>query len=217
MDAAARSRPLSTSDRVSLRVGPVEIHGLAAAMSDAEFEALCAENPDLRIEQDPSGNITIMAPVSYDSGNFESEVNGDLVLWNRRTRLGKTFSPSTAFVLPDGSKRMPDAAWISLEKHRTLSPEERKKFAAVVPDFVVEVRSPSDDLEQLREKMTAAWIANGVRLAWLLDPVERRAWIYRANGSIDVIEDFARVLSGEDVLPDFQFDLAILQNDNLRS
>ena len=212
MDAAPLSRSYSNADRVFLRVGELEIHGLTGPLSNSDFEALCASNPDLRIEQDPNGNISIMAPVSYDSGNQESEVMIDLGIWNRRTRLGKTFSPSTAFLLPDGSKRMPDAAWISLEKHQSLAPEQRKKFAAVTPDFIVEVRSPSDDLELLREKMTGAWIANGVRLAWLLDPVEQKAWIYRANGSIDVVEGLTQSLSGEDVLPGFEFDLRVLQS-----
>lgn len=102
-------------------------------MTDAEFDEFCLANRDLRIEQDSHGNIIIMPPSSYDSGNNEFEVLIDLGVWNRRTKLGKVFSPSTLFKLPDSSKRMPDAAWISLEKHHQLSAKERKSFAHVVP------------------------------------------------------------------------------------
>ncbi len=179
-------------------------------MTEVEFDEFCLANPNLRLEQDPHGNITILMPNSYDSGNHEIEAGADLVLWNRRTKLGKVFSASTLFKLPDGSKRMPDAAWISLEKHNQLSPKERKSFAQIVPDFVIEVRSPSDRLDTLQTKMRAVWIANGVRLAWLLDPESLQAWVFRANHTETHIPDFNLILTGEDVLPDFEFDLSLL-------
>ncbi|MBK9335184.1 MAG: Uma2 family endonuclease [Lewinellaceae bacterium] len=179
-------------------------------MTEEEFDEFCLANPKLRLEQDPHGNITILMPNSYDSGNHEIEAGADLGLWNRRTKLGKVFSASTLFKLPDGSKRMPDAAWVSLEKHHQLSPKERKSFAHVVPDFVIEVRSPSDRLDTLQTKMRAVWIANGVRLAWLLDPESKQAWVFRANGTETHISDFSQTLSGEDVLPGFEFELSLL-------
>jgi len=178
-------------------------------MSDDEFDAFCLANPNLRIEQDPHGNITVLMPNSYDSGNHECEALLDLGMWNRRTKLGKVFSPSTLFKLPDGSKRMPDAAWVSLEKHHQLSAEERQSFAHIVPDFVIEVRSPSDSPSALRTKMRSVWIANGVRLAWLLDPVEQQAWVFRADGSETHLPDFTQTLSGEEVLPGFELSLHI--------
>lgn len=179
-------------------------------MTEEEFDEFCLANPNLRLEQDPHGNISILMPNSYDSGNHEIEAGADLVLWNRRTKLGKVFSASTLFKLPDGSKRMPDAAWVSLEKHNQLSPKERKSFAQIVPDFVIEVRRPSDRLDTLQTKMRAVWIANGVRLAWLLDPESQQAWVFRANHTETHIPDFNQILSGEDILPDFEFDLSIL-------
>ncbi|MBC7775322.1 MAG: Uma2 family endonuclease [Phycisphaerae bacterium] len=178
-------------------------------MSEEEFDEFCFANPDLRIEQDPHGNIIIMPPSSYESGNHEAEPIIDLGLWNRRTKLGKVFSPSTLFKLPDGSKRMPDAAWVSVEKHNSLSEKERKSFAHIVPDFVIEVRSPSDRLKPLQGKMHTAWIANGVRLAWLIDPEGQQAWVYRADGSESHIPDFQQIISGELVLPGFEFDLKV--------
>ena len=119
-------------------------------MSDEAFDEFCFSNSEFRIEQDPQGNIFIMPLSSYKLGSIEAELIGNLGLWDRRTKLGKVFSSSTLFKLPDGSKRMPDAAWISLEKHNRLSEKERKSFARIVPDFVIEVRSPSDRLKTLQ-------------------------------------------------------------------
>lgn len=209
-DTAAFTRPVpngKTTIAMHLSDGD-DIRGIPK-MSDAEFDAFCLANPNLRIEQDPNGNITILMPNSYDSGNNEMEAGADLTIWNRRAKLGKVFSPSTLFKLPDGSKRIPDAAWVSLEKHRQLSAEERQSFAHIVPDFVIEVRSPSDSLGALLTKMRSVWIANGVRLAWLLDPVEQQAWVFRANGSETHSADFTQTLSGEDVLPGFELNLHI--------
>lgn len=181
-------------------------------MTDEEFEEFCYQNPNLQIEQDKHGNIIIMSPVSYDSGHHESEVLTDLGLWNRKTKLGKTFSSSTMFILPDGEKRMPDAAWITLEKHRNLANWERKKFARIVPDFIVEIRSPSDSLRALKSKIKDVWCANGVRLAWLIDPESETTFVFRPGSEPVEIKGFDKVLSGEDVLPGFEFDLGVLKD-----
>ncbi len=196
--------------KVAFHFSDGEVFNAVPKMSEAEFDEFCLANPDLRIEQDPNGNIIIMPPSSYESGLHEAESLTELTLWNRRTQLGKVFSPSTLFKLPDGSKRMPDAAWVSLEKHNSLSEKERKSFAHIVPDFVIEVRSPTDRLKTLQTKMLTAWISNGVRLAWLIDPVEQQAWIFRADGSESHISDFNQILSGESLLPGFEFDLSVL-------
>lgn len=181
-------------------------------MTDEEFEEFCFQNPDLRIEQDKHGNIIIMSPVSLLSGNFENEVNIDLGLWNRKHKLGMTFSPSTLFVLPDGEKRMADAAFITHKRLNKLPASEWKKFAHIVPDFIIEVRSPSDDLEDLKAKISNVWIANGVRLAWLIDPVEQAAFIFKPGSEPAEIKGFDHRLSGEEVLPGFEFDLSILKD-----
>lgn len=211
MEAAALTPPLKNG-KISLRFGEWEVrHFQPQRMTDEEFYAFCRENPELKIEQDKYGNVIVMPPVSPESGNHESEIGIDLGLWNRRSKLGRTFSSSTMFTLPDGSKRMPDASWISHEKYDRLSEQERQTFAKIVPDFVIEVRSPSDSLTELKEKMTDAWIANGVRLAWLLDSESESAWVYRADGSTETIIGFDKKLSGEDVLPGFEFDLGTLK------
>ncbi|MEZ4963231.1 MAG: Uma2 family endonuclease [Saprospiraceae bacterium] len=212
MEEAVLSNKTATKNgKILLLLEDIEVQGLRSPMTDQEFEEFCFDNPKLRIEQDKHGNIIIMSPVSYDSGNYESEVTGDLVLWNRKTKMGKTFSPSTMFILPDGEKRMPDAAWISMDKHKKLARWERKKFAHIVPDFIVEVRSPSDNLKTLKSKISEVWIANGVRLAWLLDPSNETAIVFRPNSEPVEIKGFDQVLSGGDVLPGFEFDLSILK------
>ncbi|MDX2133807.1 MAG: Uma2 family endonuclease [Saprospiraceae bacterium] len=188
-----------------------EVQDTRPPFTDAEFFDFCAQNPNLHIEQDALGNIIIMPPVSLNSGMFESEMQIELGTWNRKTRKGKTFSPSTLFILPNGEKRMPDAAWIALEKINALPEAEREHFAHIVPDFVAEIRSPSDSLTGLQTKMRDSWIANGVRLAWLIDPEAGCAWVYRADGSTDMVEGFDQVLSGEDVLEGFELPLRLFE------
>lgn len=180
-------------------------------LSEETFEQLCAKNRDLRIEREADGKVTIMAPVHFDSGSYELDVATDLNIFVRKTKNGKALGSSTGFKLPDGSTKSPDAAWISAEKLANLPAEERKKFAAVVPDFVIEIRSDSDKLKPLKQKMEETWIANGVRLAWLIDPVKQKAYIYRQDGSIEVVPNFDGKLSGEDVLLGFELDLGLLK------
>ncbi|GAB4494005.1 MAG: Uma2 family endonuclease [Saprospiraceae bacterium] len=187
-------------------------HGLGP-VNDEAFERLCAANPELQIEREPNGNITIMPPVHIETGRFEAEAFGQLYSWNRQTQLGKVFSASAGFTLPDDSIRSADASWVSNEKYEQLSPGELKTFARLVPDFVIEIKSDTDSLKKLREKMTSAWIGNGVLLAWLLDVKAEKAYVYRANGSVDVVEGFDKKLSGENVLPGFEFDLNLLKNN----
>lgn len=188
-----------------------EVYGLRPPMSDEEFEAFCYQNPNLQIEQDKHGNIIIMSPVSLISGSYESEVLISLGIWNRQLKLGKTFSPSTLFILPDGEKRMPDAAWVSNEKLKHVSQAARKKFARLVPDFIVEVTSPSDNIEGIKSNIKDVWCANGVRLAWLIDPKNETTFVFRPGSKTVEVKGFDKVLSGEDVLLGFEFDLSVLK------
>ncbi|AEE51328.1 Uma2 family endonuclease [Haliscomenobacter hydrossis] len=125
-----------------------------AELSEEAFEQLCAKNRDLRIEHEADGKVTIMAPVHFDSGFFEGEVFGELRNFVKHSGVGgRVIGPSTGFKLPDGSTKSPDTAWVNAEKLANLPAEERKKFAAVVPDFVIEIRSESDKLKPLKQKM----------------------------------------------------------------
>lgn len=190
----------------------IGLHGLGP-VSDEAFEQFCASNPELRIERAPNGNLIIMPPVHTESGYHESQIQIELGLWNRQSHLGKVFSASAGFTLPDESIRSADASWVANEKYDALSAGERKSFAHLVPDFVVEIKSDTDSLRKLKEKMSNTWIANGVQLAWLLDVEAEKAYIYHANGTVEVVEGFDKKLSGESVLPDFEFDLNLLKSN----
>ncbi len=203
----------SESKNRVLRLDDLEIVHLIPDLSEEEFIDFCLHNPNLKIEQDKNGNLIIMSPVSFDSGSHENEVNADLTIWNRKAKSGKTFSSSTMFILPDKEKRMPDAAWISKEKVKKLSKWQRKKIAKIVPDFIVEVRSPTDKPKDLKAKIKNIWIKNGVRLAWLIDPIDKVHWVFRIDGSQEKIKGMNAILTGETVLPGFKFDLSILIDD----
>lgn len=175
-------------------------------LSDKAFEEFCFSNKELLIEREPDGKIKIMSPVAPSSGNNEAEFIADLKIYERRNG-GKSFSSSTGFTLPDSSVKSPDACYISEEKMATIAKDEMHHFTSIVPDFVVEVISPTDTLKGARSKMSDVWIANGVALGWLVHVEVEKLWIYRQNGSIDLIEDFDRIITGEDVVPGFEFDL----------
>ncbi|MCB9265734.1 MAG: Uma2 family endonuclease [Lewinellaceae bacterium] len=195
-----------------LIVSGVVIKGLLHRMSMEEFYAFCALNRELRIERDSEGNVIIMPPVYTKTGFYEGEAFGELRSWNKKNgEPGKVFSPSAGFTLPNGAVRSADASWLSNEKWKALSEEERKSFAPVVPEFIIEVRSSTDKEDKLFEKMEE-WVENGALLAWLIDPILEQARVYRADGSISVIKSFDEALSGEEVLPGFAFALSSLKS-----
>lgn len=188
-----------------------EVYQLADNMTDDEFFEFCVANKDLRIERDPDKKIIIIAPVDPESGFYEGKAFTKLDIWNEQSGSeGLTFSPSTGFKLKNGATRAADASWVSLERWEKLSAEQKKKFLPIAPDFAIEIRSKTDKLKKLKAKMLE-WIENGVRLAWLIDPVEQKTYIYLADGSIEIVEGFERELSGEDVLKGFVFDLRLLR------
>jgi Uma2 family endonuclease len=185
---------------------PISLDLSTVKFTAEQFDRLCEANPDRSFELTAQGVLVIMPPVGVESGNYESELGVDLGIWNRQTRLGKTFSSSTVFTLPNGSKRSPDAAWVELSRWESLSKEERKKFALLAPDFVIELRSETDRLPPLQLKM-AEYRDNGVRLGWLINPRDRQVEIYRLDCDVEVLAD-PLTLSGEDVLPGFTLDLS---------
>lgn len=189
--------------------GPVSIR---SRMTLEQFHRFLLRNGDFKIERDKHGMITIYPPMTFDSGFFEGFAFTILSTWSIKSRLGRAYSPSTAFDLPDGSTCKADGAWISIEKINQMTEEERKHIAAIVPDFVLEVRSQTDSIGKLKKKMEDTWIANGVRLAWLIDPLREKAWVYRADGRVEAVKDFSVTLDGEDVLPGFHFNLSDLKS-----
>ncbi len=171
-------------------------------LTNDQFHQLCQINTDWQLEQTAQGELIIMPPVGAISGNRESEFNADIVIWNRRTKLRKVFSSSTIFCLPNGGKRSPDVAWIRNERWAALTPDEQEKFPPICPDFVIELRSRTDNLEQLRTKMQE-YLSSGLHLGWLIDPQGQQVEIYRRDRPVET-QPLPITLSGEDILPDLE-------------
>ncbi|MBN3944508.1 Uma2 family endonuclease [Nostoc sp. NMS9] len=173
-----------------------------AHLTDEQFYQLCIANRDVSLEMNASGELIIVPPVGGESGNQEAGLIADLEIWNRQAKLGKVFSSSTIFILPNGAKRSPDAAWVKLERWEALTPEQRKKFPPLVPDFVIELRSDTDRLAPIQEKMQE-YIKNGLRLGWLINPQDRQVEIYRLLKAVEVVQ-MPAIISGEDILLGFE-------------
>jgi Uma2 family endonuclease len=181
-------------------------------VTDDQFWELARTHPELRLERTAEGELIVMPPTVSEGGNYNAEVTTDFGIWNRKTQLGKVFDSSTGFKLPNGATRAPDTAWVTNERWNALTPEQRKKFAPICPDFVLELASESDDLDTLRQKMLE-YIDNGCRLGWLVIPKTQQVEIYRGDRSIEVLQSPA-TLSGEAVLPGFVLNLvAIFKTD----
>ena len=147
-------------------------------LDDDQFYDLCVVNRDLRIERDPRGELVIAPPVGGESDYRATDLGGQLGAWSKRDGRGRMFGSSACFLLPDRAGLSPDGAWMRKSNLAALSKETRKKFLPVVPDFVFEVLSPTDRLEDAREKMEQ-WIANGVSLGWLIDGDRETVYVYR--------------------------------------
>ena len=148
--------------------------------------------------------MVIMSPTKPRTGRRNAVIGGQLYNWTKSDGTGLSFDSNSLFTLPNGAKRSPDASWISKKRWRHLSDEERDSFCPICPDFVIELRSASDRLKNLKEKMEE-YIANGARLGWLLDPFNRCAYIYRPNQPPEKVRNPARI-GGDPVLPGFDFD-----------
>ena len=175
-------------------------------MTDEIFYEFCQRNQEYRFEMNAEGEIEIMPPTFLETSRKNNKINYQLTAWSEKDKTGEVFESDGMFRLPNGAKRAPDAFWITKEKYFALSKEQRgEEFARIVPDFVIELRSKSDGLKNLREKM-AEYIENGVRLGWLIDAYQKQVHIYRANGEVEILENPQKV-SGEDVLNGFELDL----------
>ncbi len=146
-----------------------------------------------------------MAPLGGEGSRRNAELTTDLNIWNRQTKLEVVFDSSGGFKLPKGGDRSPDASWIKLERWNALTPEERKKFPPICPDFVIELRAETDSLKALQEKMQE-YLENGVQLGWLIEPKIKKVEIYRPLAEVEVLQSPTN-LSKEDVLPGFVLDL----------
>jgi Uma2 family endonuclease len=174
-------------------------------LTDEAFSAICEANPEMKFERTAEGALVIMPPTGGETGNRNSKLTARLEIWADADGTGLTFDSSTCFKLPNGAERSPDAAWVSWTRWNALTPEQRRSFPPLAPDFVVELRSTSDSLESLQAKLRE-YLANGVRLGWLLDPQSQRVEIYRPGQPVEVL-NAPQTLSGEGVLPGFVLSL----------
>ncbi|MBV9387092.1 MAG: Uma2 family endonuclease [Chroococcidiopsidaceae cyanobacterium CP_BM_ER_R8_30] len=174
-------------------------------LTDEQFEQLVAANRELQLELTARGKLIIMPPTGGETGNRNFEIYIDLGNWNRQTQLGKAFDSSTGFRLPNGATRSPDVSWIRIECWNALTQEQRKKFLPLCPDFVIELVSETDDSEDVQAKMQE-YLESGLRLGWLINPKAKQVEIYRPNQEVEIL-DSPTTLSGEDVLPEFVFNL----------
>lgn len=190
-----------TSPAIAVNIPPT----LTLTVTHDQFVELAIANRELQLERTEAGELIVNPPTGGETGKRNLSIEGQLWLWNRQTKLGEAFNSSTGFHLPSGADRSPDAAWVRQERWDALTPKQKESFIPLCPDFVVELRSKTDNMEPLRAKMKE-YMNNGARLGWLIDRKNRKVEIYRQNQEVQVLENPA-TLSGEDVLPGFVLDL----------
>ncbi len=195
----------SVFETESIETEPIfELDPIVIQLTDDQFEELCRNNRDLRFEQTAAGDLIIMPPTGWETGNRNIEIAYQVQAWSRKTKTGKAFDSSTGFILPNGAKRSPDAGWVSQIRLDALNPNP-DKFLPLAPDFAIELRSKSDNLRTVRQKMQE-YMAVGVRLGWLINPQDKQVEIYRLNQPVEILQ-FPEQLSGEEVLPGFVLEL----------
>jgi Uma2 family endonuclease len=196
-------RAISLPDLTSsatLTLGPED------RLTDDQYFEFCMANPDLNVERTAQGEIVIVPPAGWESDHRNAEAVSFLAAWARKDRRGKAFGPTAQFLLPDGSGLSPDAAWVSKERIASASNKERRQFPHVVPEFVIEVMSPSDRLKAAQQKMRT-WASNGVELGWLIDGDNRRVFVYRGDAEPRVVTG-AESIEGEGPVEGFVLPLS---------
>ncbi|MBI3756774.1 MAG: Uma2 family endonuclease [Deltaproteobacteria bacterium] len=181
---------------------PLRMKVRRTKLTEEQFMELCQENPELRLELTAQGELVIMPPTGSEGGWRSGRVFFFLTLWTDQDGTGLSFDSSTGFTLPNGAIRSPDASWIQRERWTALTKAQREKFAPICPDFVIEVRSLTDRLSDLLEKMQE-YLDNGARLGWLIDPIDKRAYMYRPGQPVETLDN-PQSLSGDPVLPGFR-------------
>jgi len=196
--------PATAREPLTLHLAPV------LRLSDDQLFELCRSNRDLRIEREASGDLILMTPAGFETSDSNSEINMQLRQWALRDGSGRAVESSAGFVLPNGAMRSPDAAWVDNRRLAALDPEQRKKFLPLCPDFVIELRSPSDPLRSLHTRMEE-YLDNGARLGWLIDPVEGKVHVYRPGAEVEVLEKPGSV-SADPELPGLELEMERIWN-----
>ena len=187
-------------------MAPVILNPSHVPMTDDEFVAFCRLYEDCSVECTAEGEILIMPPNYSRTGEQNSEIIFQLALWAKKDRRGRVYDSSAGFRLPNGARRSPDASWIRKDRVAALPREQQKRFYYLCPDFVIELRSPTDRINRLKKKMEE-YMANGAELGWLIDPEKRTVLIYRLGGATECIVSPERI-SGEGPVAGFVLELA---------
>jgi Uma2 family endonuclease len=189
-------------------VWPFTLNLKSIRLTGAQFEQLCRDNRDLRLELTSQGELIVMPPTGSKTGQRNSNLTSQIASWALKNGNGVAFDSSTGFTFLDGSIMSPDGSWIQHERWEALTREEQERFAPICPDFVVELRSPSDSMSRVQDKMQG-YLENGASLGWLIDPIKRQVHIYRPKHEVEVLTD-PEVVSGDPLLPGFSLHLAEL-------
>jgi Uma2 family endonuclease len=184
----------------------LSLRSLTEKITDEVLEQLCRENPEAKLETNALGQLLVMSPTGSQSGKFNLSLSSQVWYWNRQTLLGVAFDSSTGFKLSNGAVRSPDVSWIAIARWNALTDKQKRGFAPIDPDFVIELMSPTDDLLELQQKMSE-YMACGVRLGWLINPDEKQVEIYRQGQDKQVLSSPIS-LSEPDFLPGLTVDLA---------
>ena len=184
----------------------LNVKALTDSISDRSLEQLCRENPDLRFETDTNGKLIILPPTGSESGKRNGDLFGQVWYWNRQSKTGVVFDSSTGFKLSNGATRSPDVSWIASDRWNSLTDKQKRGFAPIDPDFVIELLLPTDNLLTTQQKMSE--YANcGVKLGWLVNPDEKQVEIYRLGKDKEILDNPSS-LSGENILPGLTVDLS---------
>lgn len=174
-------------------------------LTDEVFWHLCQHNPESRLERTSTGDLILMAPVSSEGSSFNLTLAAKLWIWNQQTKLGIVFDSSAGFTLPNGAIRSPDTAWIHQSRWDPLTPDQKRRFAPLCPDFVLELASPSDNLATLQAKMQE-YMDNGSQLGWLIAPDTQQIFIYHPDQPTQRLRGPV-TLNGDPILPGFRLDI----------
>lgn len=183
----------------------INIDALLKDFTEEDFFEMCRQNPDLHVEMSKEGDIIFMPPAGGETSGQIFELIVDFGIWAEKDGTGVGFESNALFVLPKGAKRSPDMSWVKLDRWNKLSKKERKSFPHICPDFVVELRSPSDSIKELKEKMEE-YIENGAQLGWLIDPIQKKVYLYRPNAEVEELDN-PDSISGDPLLKGFVLDL----------
>ena len=192
-------------DRQTLLDYPVALDVHSVRLTDEQFYRLCQDNEDLRLELSAHGELIIMPGAGGKTGLRNAKITCQVTSWAQWSGTGLSFDSSTVFCLPNGAKRSPDTAWLRRERWNALTEEERESFVPLCPDFVLELRSATDSLMFLQDKMQE-YIANGAQFGLLLDPKSKQAYVYRPDQPVERLDN-PQTIAGDPVLPGFVLDL----------